>query len=167
MYASISRSRILCCASSIGVLCLVALSSLPQPKIIEVPRTATEFNSAILALGLGEVTKIAFALGIDFLFIACYVTAIGLGCTAIADRTTGMLSRLGMLLAYLQLATGVVDSIENVSLIRLMISGFEPDVMGVARLATASKFAIPIAGLLYIIIVGLIIKMREHSSRMS
>ena len=82
MPVSINRSYVLGCAVGVGLACLIALSSLPQPKVIEVPTTAAEFNTTIQALGLGSAASIGFALGLDYLFIACYVTAIGLGCAA-------------------------------------------------------------------------------------
>ena len=153
MSATINRSWALYGAIVLSVICLAVLSRFPQPKAIESAKNGIDLNNKIESWGPDYCARLGFALGFDFLFIDAYVTAIGLGCATVATDVPGLLGNLGIILAYAQVASGFVDAIENVSLIRLLIFGFEERLMSVARLATALKFVVPVAGLLYILAV--------------
>jgi hypothetical protein len=146
------QTRILVAAVLIGIVCLAVLSRLPEPTTIESVRTSTGLQAAIGAWGPVGCARVGFALGFDYLFMAAYVTALGLGCAAVAGGTRSFLRPLGLILAYAQIASGLVDATENAALFRLLVGGYDEHWMSVARLATATKFAIPLAGLAYIVI---------------
>lgn len=143
------RAAILLAALLLCVICLAVLSRLPEPKVIESARSLEDLNRLTGSWSAQKLARTAFALGFDYLFMAAYVTFIGLGCATAADRAQGFRRMLGMVLAYAQIATGLLDATENATLIRLLTSGYDPAVMSVARFATGFKFIIPAAGLLY------------------
>jgi hypothetical protein len=134
------------------MICLSVLSKLPAPKAIEAAQNATDLQKQMVTWGPAGCARLGFSLGFDYLFMAAYVTAIGLGCAMVADRARNWLHLLGMILAFAQTAGGLIDATENASLIRLLLGGFDQGLMSIARLATASKFAIPLAGIAYILI---------------
>jgi hypothetical protein len=134
------------------VICLSVLSKLPEPKAIEAAQNTTDLQKQMEAWGPSGCARLGFSLGFDYLFMAAYVTAIGFGCAVVADRARTWLHLLGMILAYAQIIGGLIDATENASLIRLLWGGFDERFMSIARLATASKFAIPLAGIGYILV---------------
>jgi len=146
------RAAILLTAFLLCVICLGVLSKLPEPKVIESANSPEDLKELTRSWDAPKVANTAFALGFDYLFMAAYVPFIGLGCATVANGAHAFLRALGMVLAYAQIATGLVDATENATLIRLLVSGYDPAVMSVARFATASKFIIPVAGLLYMAI---------------
>ena len=150
------RTWILLIAAVLCAICLTVLRSLPDPSHIEGAGNAADLNQSVNDLGSA---RLGFALGFDYLFMAAYVTLIGLGCATVAGGARGFLRLLGFLLAYAQIVTGLIDATENAALIRLILNGFDEGTMSVARLATESKFVIPIAGSLYIVIVWAIRKL--------
>jgi hypothetical protein len=44
----------------------------------------------------------------------------------LVGRAQGLVRRVGMVLAYLQIATGLADAVENITLLKLLVSGFAP-----------------------------------------
>jgi hypothetical protein len=151
-----NRSWALCLATILCVICLSVLSKLPEPKAIEAAQNTTDLQKQMEDWGPSGCARLGFSLGFDYLFMAAYVTAIGLGCAMVADRSRAWLHLLGMIVAYAQIVGGLIDATENASLIRLLSDGFDEGLMSIARLATASKFTIPLAGIGYIVIALLL-----------
>lgn len=152
MLPTTNRPWALSLAILMCVICLSVLSKLPEPKVIEAAQNASDLKEKMNAWGPSVCARLGFSLGFDYLFMAAYVTAIGFGCAVVAGRARAWLHLLGMILAYAQIAGGLIDATENASLIRLLSDGFDQQLMSIARLATASKFAIPLAGIGYILI---------------
>ena len=66
----------------------------------------------------------SFGLGFDYLFLACYVFAFGLGCAAVSAALATRaprFSQAGRALAWGLLAAGVLDVIEDAALLRALI----------------------------------------------
>jgi len=93
-------------------------------------------------------------LGLDYLFIAAYVGAIGLACALLGGslvRHIRLLGLVGTFLAWALLLAGALDCLENYALIRLLL-GSEVNTLAVfARLCAIPKFVIIFAGLGYVI----------------
>jgi hypothetical protein len=105
---------------------------------------------------LHPAARITFALRFDYLFMAAYLTAIGLGCAMIAGRSQGVWQPIGRILAYARIASGLVDARENASLLILFQRGFDPQTMGVARFATSVKYYAPVTGVVYIVMAAIL-----------
>jgi hypothetical protein len=99
----------------------------------------------------------------DFAFIPLYASAIGLACLAVvaAARGVGWLSRLGRTLAWLQLVAGGLDAIENLALWRMTSDRVLHPWPLVASLCAWPKFAIVIAGILFVLIGTAILVVRR------
>jgi hypothetical protein len=94
----------------------------------------------------------AFSLGLDYLFMAAYSTAIGLGCLWAADtlrRRGWPLSQLGVPLAWGQWLAAMFDGIENLALTRFLFGGVVSPWPELARWCALLKFALIFAGLVY------------------
>ena len=94
-------------------------------------------------------------LGLDYLFLVAYASSIGLGCVLVArglSQRVGLLSLLGVLLAWGQIGAALLDSVENYALIRVLL-GSEGEIWpAVAQWCAMPKFLIVAAGLVYVII---------------
>lgn len=94
-------------------------------------------------------------LGLDYLFLVAYASAIGLGCVLISRRLSErveFMGTLGIVLAWGQLAAALLDSIENYALIRVLLGSEQGLWPVVAQWCAVPKFLIVAAGLLYIVI---------------
>ena len=101
-------------------------------------------------------------LGFDFVYIITYVVAIGLGCVIVARG--GLLSQVGIILAWAMFAAGLFDCIENYNLIQILLgNGQEINAM-LAQWCATVKFAIVILGLAYFFIGGAIVGVRKLSA---
>lgn len=91
-------------------------------------------------------------LGFDFLFLLVYPFSIGLGCALVAGGFgAGFWGGTGMLLAWLLPLAGLLDAIENYALIRLLLGSQETALSGLAKWCAIPKFAIVIAGIVYVL----------------
>jgi hypothetical protein len=93
-------------------------------------------------------------LGLDFLFLVCYPTAIGLGCAQVARglaRRSRWVEWVGVVLAWFQIGAGLLDAVENVALIRLLVGSVSEALPLLARCCAILKFAVVAAGLLYVL----------------
>jgi hypothetical protein len=99
-------------------------------------------------------------LGLDYLFLVAYASAIGLGCVLVVrnlSERVAILSLVGVMLAWGQFGAALLDCIENYALIRILL-GTQRDVFPVlARWCALPKFLIVAAGLVYIIIGALMV----------
>lgn len=98
-------------------------------------------------------------LGLDYLYMPVYAGAIGLGCVLAAGalaRRRPALARLGVLLAWGQLAAALFDALENYALIRVLLGWTQPYWPVVARWCALAKFGLVVAGLAYALLGGLV-----------
>ena len=107
------------------------------------------------------------SLGLDYLFMGAYATAIGLGCVLVLRtlHLSGSLARLGTGLAWALLAAAILDATENYALIQLLLGSSQDSWPAVARWCAIPKFAIVVAGLLFIAVGGLAIVWRRLRPR--
>ena len=94
-------------------------------------------------------------LGLDYLFIAAYVSAIGLGCVLVGrllGRRVGWLEKLGGYLAWAVVLAGMLDIVENCALIRLLLGSRSAWLAPVARWCAIPKFLLVLMGLLYVVL---------------
>ena len=93
-------------------------------------------------------------LGLDYLFLVSYASAIGLGCVLVArnlPESVGRLRSLAVILAWGLIAAALLDSMENYALIRVLLgtqSGLWP---ALALWCAIPKFLLVGAGLAYIV----------------
>lgn len=151
MLSITNRAWVLAIAVLLCAICISILSRQPQPTTIESAKNSADLKEKIAGFGPFGCAGLGFALGFDYLFMAAYVTAIGLGCATVANDAGVWLHRVGMIVAYAQIAGGLIDATENATLIRLLVNGFDERLMRIARFATAAKFTIPLTGIAYIV----------------
>jgi hypothetical protein len=100
-------------------------------------------------------------LGLDYLFIAGYVGAIGLGCVLVGTmlgRRSRLLGGAGGYLAWAIVLAGVLDCVENYALVQLLLGSRQAALAAVARYCAVPKFLIVLVGLLYVVL-GLLISL--------
>ncbi len=99
-----------------------------------------------------------FNLGLDYLFLVAYSTAIALGSALVARRLlprAPRLAALGAALAWAQYAAALLDALENYALIRILLGSTATYWPAVARICAVPKFALVAAGLLYVLLGAL------------
>ena len=100
------------------------------------------------------------SLGLDFLFLFLYAGVMGLGCVLAARSLPARLktfSLLGTPIAWGQLGAALLDSVENVSLIQLLL-GAESEILPVLAFWCAmAKFSLVAVGLVYILASGVLL----------
>lgn len=108
----------------------------------------------------GEAGRLhaAFSLGLDFLFIIAYVTAISLACLWAGDllrKHSLPLSGLGLALAWSVCLAGVLDGIENIGLIVILLANGSSPWPQLAAACAAVKFLLILLALFYAVYAGL------------
>lgn len=97
-------------------------------------------------------------LGLDYLFMVAYASAIGLGCVLAArglfERARGA-ALIGVALAWGQWVAALLDALENYGLIRVLIGTQAEFWPALARWCAIPKFLIVALGLLYVIVGGI------------
>jgi hypothetical protein len=99
----------------------------------------------------GVLPWAGFNVGLDYLFIVLYASALAFGCVwAVRPFSSRPLIAAGRALAWMQWGAGLLDAIENVAL--LMVMGGNPDPLWprLARGCAVPKFCITAAGLMFI-----------------
>ncbi len=94
----------------------------------------------------------AFSLGLDYLFMPAYSTAIGLACVmagAVLQKRRWPLAGLAPILAWGAWLAALFDAVENVALARLLFGALVSPWPEIARGCAVFKFALVIAGLIY------------------
>jgi hypothetical protein len=92
----------------------------------------------------------AFSLGLDFLFLIMYSTALSLGCIWASGLSISPLTGLGTYLAWGQWIAALFDGLENTALFIIMVQSPASPWPQIARLAATVKFSMIALGLLYI-----------------
>jgi hypothetical protein len=98
-------------------------------------------------------------LGLDYLFMAAYGLAIGLGCVLVARglaERVKFLTPVGVVLAWGSLLAALLDALENYALIRVLLGSTNELWPVVAYWCAVPKFIIVAIGLLYIILGAVI-----------
>ena len=158
------RARVFLPLLALTLLVMAALTLIGEPlKTAEAPHGILSFEFAGDASqarrmidSWDETTRIhaALSLGLDYLFLFAYPATIGLACVWAADlmrERKWPLVSTGILLAWGQAIAGALDAIENAALIKLLIDSIESPWPQIAYWCAAVKFALVIAGLLYLI----------------
>jgi hypothetical protein len=91
-------------------------------------------------------TRAALSLGLDYLFLVAYGTALALACERAGTR---MAPALGAALAWGQLGAALLDAVENAALARILLGTAGRHAAVVAWSCAAAKFALVCAGLLF------------------
>lgn len=94
----------------------------------------------------------AFGLGFDYLFMALYVLTLGLACIWARDslrESRWPFAGLGTPLAWVVLAAGVLDSIENACLMWQLIHGPADALARAAQVCAGIKFLFVFLGLVF------------------
>ncbi|MEW6717786.1 MAG: hypothetical protein AB1345_09810 [Chloroflexota bacterium] len=99
-------------------------------------------------------------LGLDFLFLVAYASAIGLGCVLVARNLWArfeFLPLVGVVLSWGQFGAALLDSVENIALIQVLL-GIKGEIWpAVALWCALPKFIIVALGLLYVILGALLV----------
>lgn len=96
-------------------------------------------------------------LGLDYLFLLAYGSAIGLGCGLLGQRWAAknrFWATLGTFLAWGMLVAALLDGVENAALIYLLLGGVSAGVPAIAQGCATVKFLLIIVSLLYLISAG-------------
>jgi len=132
------------------VAVMLALDAIGRPLVTEVaPLGIVSFEFAgdvatatRMLEGWGEAGRVraGLSLGLDYLFLVLYASAIGLGCLLVARA-------MGPALAWGQIGAALLDAVENFALIRLLLGSDNAVWPTLAWGCAAVKFALVGAGL--------------------
>jgi hypothetical protein len=99
-------------------------------------------------------------LGLDYLFLVAYASAVGLGCVLMTQRWLKRFEFVGLVgvgLSWGQWVAALLDGVENYALIRVLL-GAEVELWpALARWCAVPKFILVGAGLLYIILGAIVV----------
>jgi hypothetical protein len=129
--------------------------------------TTTAAQSILDSWDAGAKVQAGFSLGLDYLYMPAYALTIGLACSWAARVLGGRRRRLGSLGRVLAFGLGLaalLDAVENYALTTMLFSAAAEPWPAVARWCATGKFALIIAGLVYIV-VGLIFWLMTRRSR--
>jgi hypothetical protein len=93
----------------------------------------------------------AFSIGLDFLFLITYSSALAFACIWATGLMPGSLAGLGVALAWGQWIAAVFDGLENAALFIMLTQGPSSPWPQIAQIAAIIKFTLILLGLLYII----------------
>jgi hypothetical protein len=160
-----AQRRAFAILAPLTVAVMLALDAIGRPLATEAaPLGIVSFefagdleSAARMLASWGEAGRVraGLSLGLDFLFLVLYASAIGLGCKGVARRLAppGTLAhRTGTGLAWGQVAAAALDAVENVALIRLLLGSRDALWPSLAWGCAAVKFALVIAGLAYVLL---------------
>jgi hypothetical protein len=94
-------------------------------------------------------------LGLDYLFLVAYASAIGLGCVLVSRRwvrQVAFVAWVGIGLAWGQWLAALLDGVENYALIQVLLGSAGESWPLLARWCAVPKFLLVGAGLVYIIL---------------
>jgi hypothetical protein len=116
----------------------------------ELARTPEAASAMLASWDESARLSLAFGLGLDFLFMPVYATALSLAVMMAAGRRRGAAwSALGKVMAWGALFATGFDAVENLSLFYILLHGANSLAPQVAFWCAAIKFALLLAGLLY------------------
>jgi hypothetical protein len=171
-----AQRRAFAVVAPLTVAVMVALDAIGRPLATEAaPLGIVSFefagnleDAARMLASWGEAGRVraGLSLGLDYLFLVLYASAIGLGCKEVARRLAppGTLAhRAGTGLAWGQVTAAGLDAVENVALIRLLMGSQTALWPPLAWWCAAFKFAFVIAGLAYVLLGLPLVLLRRRS----
>src|SRR5438128_2747868 len=134
------RSRVGAAAFALCITFMAVLAIIGPPRLaqqLEAAQSQDELNSTIATFGEHRQSRALQNLSIDYLFIPCYVLAIGLACVHISARVSSPgWQSLALLIGWSTYVLGLTDVTENTLLWSLLTTGFANHVVTAARAAT-------------------------------
>lgn len=107
-------------------------------------------------------------LGLDYLFIVSYASAIGLGCVLVSltlsMQQAAWVGWLGIGLSWGQCLAALLDGLENYALIRVLLGSAREYWPVVARWCAAPKFLLVGAGLVFVLVGATLAVIRKIRS---
>ncbi len=103
----------------------------------------------------GALPAAFVSMGLDFLFLLAYSTTIALACVWAAENVRGNgwpLWQVGILLAWGQWLAALLDAVENIAMLKMMVSAVASPWPQVARYCALPKFALVILGVIYVVV---------------
>ena len=95
------------------------------------------------------------SLWLDYPYLVCYALFFALACAAVADRARRLYrerwAEIGSVLAWVALAAGIFDAIENAALLRVLDGHTDQPYPAIAYACAVPKFVLTTAALLYIL----------------
>jgi len=91
----------------------------------------------------------AFALGIDYLFMPVYASALALGTLLASGRHQNWLLPLGAMAGWSALAAALFDAVENYALLQILLGSVVSPHPEIAAACAALKFTLILFGVLY------------------
>ena len=162
-----AQNRALAALAVVVLALMVAMSSVGRPLVDEAaPFGIVSFEFAgdleaarAMLASWGERGRLyaALGLGLDYLFLISYATAIALGCAVVARGLSWRSARaaaLGVGLAWALFAAALLDAVENYALIQLLLGASSEHWAPLAGWCALPKFAIVAAGLVYLLAGG-------------
>lgn len=99
-------------------------------------------------------------LGLDYLFMLAYATAIGLGCVLVSRawaKKAAFVAWVGAVLSWVLWLAALLDAVENYALIRLLLGSTEEAWPTLARWCAMPKFLLVRAGLVYVLLGAILV----------
>ncbi len=120
-------------------------------------------NAQMIVASWGEHGRLvaAFGLGLDFLYPLVYAAAISLACVWAAERVQPKspgAAKWGIWLAWGAWLAALLDYVENVALVLLLFGSTAVLLPPLAFICAAIKFALVIAGILYVLAAWLLFR---------
>lgn len=137
-------------------LLAIVMAAIPlQPDIM-----SFAFNSLKVIQYWDEATKIkvAFVMGLDFLYLAVYSTTLSLACIGairVFETVHSSWRTIGVVIAWGQWLAGCFDIIENVALTNILFNNINNILPQVAKWCLIMRLILIVLGLTYIVAAGL------------
>jgi hypothetical protein len=124
----------------------------------ELARTVGAAQSILTSWDSNARVYAAFGLGLDYLFMPVYAFALSFGILLLMNGRAGWYLRLAAWMGWGGFAAALFDAVENYALWKQLIGGAVSPYPGIAVLCASIKFALLVAGLLFVAAGGLIKK---------
>jgi len=125
----------------------------------EFARTLSNAQAIVESWGPKGQVYAGINLGLDYLFMASYGLAIGLGCVLVArglPHRFKSLASVGVVLSWGALLAALLDALENYGLMRLLLGSTNEGWPRLAYWCAGPKFVLVALGLLYVILGGVL-----------
>jgi hypothetical protein len=115
----------------------------------ELARTVEKAAAMVASWDAAARISAAFGLGLDYLFMPVYATALSLGLLLAANRRRGLWSVAGKALGWAAYAATAFDAMENLALYAVLNGNLAPFVPHSAFWCACVKFGLLLIGLVY------------------
>ncbi|HLG13296.1 MAG TPA: hypothetical protein VJH03_02070 [Blastocatellia bacterium] len=146
----------------------VALNRIGSPlRTAEAPQGIISFEFAGSAAAAARIigswdesarVHAAFSIGLDYLYLVAYSTTSALACVwasgILRRRGISLIGRAGVAIAWAQWLAALLDATENTALMSMLLGSPADALARIAWAAAAGKFALILAGVLYILLGG-------------